>query len=61
MRVNNVCTFVGYPPTRGFRTHHMGVLDCRAIYRDCRIVGSFVGFVGMSDAFPDMDEHRTAE
>ena len=39
----------------------LGVLGCRAIYRDCRIVGPFVGFVGMSDAFPDMDERSTAE
>jgi|EP00966_Prymnesium_polylepis_P183224 hypothetical protein len=30
-------------------------------YRDCRIVGPFVRFVGMSDAFLDMDERSTAE
>jgi hypothetical protein len=34
----------------------MGVLGCRAVYRDCRIVRPFVGFVGMSDAFPDMPD-----
>ena len=36
----------------------VGLLGHLKPYRDCRIVGPFVGFVGMSDAFPDMDDSR---
>eukprot|EP00966_Prymnesium_polylepis_P089011 2060133-Prymnesium_polylepis.1 len=39
-----------------------GWRDCRTMSDGVReIVGPIIGFVGLSDAFPDMDEHSSAE